>query len=354
MSRSKSILSQAWLHGCRYLRPKKSLKIYYRMEVLIASPIGVSSITQNELKQLGFSARVVSPALCTTQTDWPGVYELNIHLRTANRVYVQLAKSPVKNFDQLFDLVQTIDWSQYIAPYHPIVVNAQSSNSALHSVRTIQSIAHKSILVKMTCSRESKREQNDSYIPIDILIQIVNDQCTIWLNTSGDSLHKRGYREQAGDAPIQETIAAALIIQSGRDVTTDFRDPCCGSGTIAIEAAMIAANIAPGKYRDFACHFFPNSDTVVWEKVYADALAAEKIPTVRILATDIDPKMITMTYENAYNAGVVKYIIHSAKAFAYDPDFKGYIITNPPYGLRIQSDQSLMEDIVKQLQTTSG
>ncbi len=134
---------------------------------------------------------MVSPALCTTQADWPGIYKLNISLRTANRVYVQLAKTPVKNFDQLFDLVQTIDRSQYIAPHHPIVVNTQSSNSALHSVRTIQSIAHKSILVKMTGSREAKREQDESYMPIDILIQIVNDQCTIWLNTSGESLHKR-------------------------------------------------------------------------------------------------------------------------------------------------------------------
>ncbi len=112
-----------------------------------------------------------------------------------------------------------------------------------------------------------------------------------------------------------------MILQSGRDTKTDFRDPCCGSGTIAIEAALIAANIAPGKYRDFACHFFPNSDTAARDQIYADALAAEKTPTVSIKATDIDPKMITMTHENAYNTGVDTYITHSAKAFAQDDGF---------------------------------
>lgn len=324
------------------------------MEVLIASPIGVSHLTQAELKTCWFSARVVSPALCTTQADWPWVYKLNISLRTANRVYVQLAKSPVKNFDQLFDLVQTIERSQYIAPNHPIVVNAQSSNSGLHSVRTIQSIAHKSILVKMTGSREAKREQDESYMPTDLLIQIVNDQCTIWLNTSGESLHKRWYREQAGAAPIQETIAAALILQSGRDAKTDFRDPCCGSGTIVIEAAMIAANIAPGKYRDFACHFFPNADDAIWDKVYADALVAEKIPTISIRATDIDPKMITMTHENAYNTGVEKYIVHSVKAFAHDDTFTWCIVTNPPYGIRIAAEADLCNQLIAQLEICRG
>lgn len=152
----------------------------------------------------------------------------------------------------------------------------------------------------MTGSRDAKRAQDDNYIPIDILVQVVNDQCTIWLNTSGESLHKRGYRAQAGEAPLQETIAAALIIQSGRDQLQPLRDPCCGSGTIAIEAAMIAAHIAPGKYRDFACHFFPNSDNALRDQAYADALALEKIPLTKIYASDIDSSMIDIAKDNAY------------------------------------------------------
>ncbi len=173
------------------------------------------------------------------------VYRINLWSRIANKVFVVLAEQKVMDFDALFDLVGSLDWKQYIGLGHGVRVLAHSRDSQLASTRTIQSIVHKSILTQLTGSREKHWETDDSKSVIEISVDIYKDMATIMINTSGVSLHERGYRTEQGDAPLKENIAAGLLLLAGWDKKSPLYDPFCGSGTICIEAAMMVAGIAP-------------------------------------------------------------------------------------------------------------
>jgi len=168
----------------------------------------------------------------------------NIWSRTANRIYIELDKITLTSFDGLFACIESIDWSQWIPGNTPINISATSIRSALSNTPTIQSVTKKAIIRRLS-DGEDEWHENMLHQPIEIFILVVADEVHILINTSGHALHKRGYRSLAGEAPIKESLAAAMILLSGWKYAMPFYDPMCGSGTIPIEAAMIARNIAP-------------------------------------------------------------------------------------------------------------
>lgn len=224
---------------------------------------------------------------------------------------------------------------------NPINVAAITKQSLLTSTPTIQSITKKSIVKKILNGKEWQLPEDHSKQPIEILVHIERDMCSILLNTTGESLHKRWYKKATGDAPINESLAAWLLLLSGRKFSEPLYDFFCGSGTIAIEAALLAKNIAPGMLRRFAFENFARYDE---ELLYKEIEAAKnKVITNKwhtIIASDIDPEMINIAQENAKNAGVEEYIHFETKDisdYMNDPELAWTLVSNPPYGLRMNT-----------------
>jgi len=234
------------------------------MKILITYPFGLGGVCQTELRQLGFSPVKKGYALMVNNMQRKDVYRINLWSRVANKVFVVLAEQKVMDFDALFDLISSLDWKQYIGSGHGVRVLAHSRESQLASTRTIQSIVHKSILTQLTGSREKHWEVDERKSTIEISVDIYKDMATIMINTSGASLHERGYRTEQGDAPLKENIAAGLLLLAGWDKKSPLYDPFCGSGTICIEAAMMAAGIAPWLLRTFAFEEFGSFDGLLY------------------------------------------------------------------------------------------
>jgi putative N6-adenine-specific DNA methylase len=176
-----------------------------------------------------------------------------------------------------------------------------------------------------------------------IVVRLVHDRCTISMDTTGELLHRRGYRLETAKAPLRENLAAGLLLASGWQPSTPLIDPFCGSGTLPIEAALIARSIAPGKNRRFAFMNWPNFDSSVWEAVYKQAVAREHLSSAPILGSDRDEGAIRISSANAERAGVLDSIGFSCQAFSAvePPEGKGWVVTNPPYGIRVSPGHDL-------------
>lgn len=229
--------------------------------------------------------------------------ELNLWVRTGNRVYVLLSEGRSTDFDRLFDIVSTVNWPKLIPSESPIIVEAVSTRSTLTSLPAIQKTVKKAIVTKITGDRETFLRENDSLPAIHILTLVLEDTVRILLDTSGEPLHKRGYRTEALEAPIKETLAAALVELSGWRFRSPFLDPFCGSGTIAIEAAMIARNIAPGLRRHFAFEHFPwySAEHIANARRAAEAKIIHD-KTYMIQGSDVDPEAVRIAKDNAMRA----------------------------------------------------
>jgi 23S rRNA G2445 N2-methylase RlmL len=264
------------------------------------------------------------------------MYELLVGSRFANRVYLSLAESRVTDFDALYALCESIEWGDYLSGREYIVIEGSSTRSTLSSVPTIQSIGQKSIFSTLTTPNTT------SGIEVHILILIIDDIAHILLDVTGDPLHKRWYRHETGEAPIKENLAAALVAFANWKYRTPIRDPFCGSGTIAIEAAMIARNIAPGTNRHFRIESLPchSADELTMVRNTA-RLKAYPSGEYQIYASDIDPDMIRVARANADRAGVIGDITFSTGDFLEGSNSpiieSSMIVTNPPYGKRLES-----------------
>lgn len=342
--------------------------------LIISCPPWLAQITKKELQFLGFKSQVSWPAtLYVPEHSESDIAKLNIWLRTANKVSLVVDSGLTRTFDDLFDLITRQPWHKIIAPQQVIVVEASSFQSQLSSVPAIQKIAKKAITKQLMQGTDAHRQEDHTRGTIWVSVALHQDKAIISLNSSGDSLHRRGYRTTTGDAPIKETIAAALIISSGWKFHEPLLDPCCGSGTIAIEAAMIAKNIAPWLQRKFAFEdrvWYPRQ-FLVDEKATAKGRQVHK--EHQIYASDIDPEMIAKAKKNArtlwldsaiqrtvrpcqsYGLEVIhgKQQTTSDKLQAGSSDDKdtsyqlwsvpleavsGTLLSNPPYGLRMQPD----------------
>lgn len=309
------------------------------MQFFITCTPGVESVLKKEIERIGGTDLIVSDRgiLCSGPESL--MAELNVWVRTGNRVYLVLAEKKTNNFDALFDATMAIDWRKYIPQDAPIIVSAVSVKSELSSVPAIQKTVKKAIVTKITGNKESFLREDTAFPEIHIFPLIRENTTLLLLDTSGEPLHKRGYRTEALEAPIKETLAAALVMLSGWRFKEPFLDPFCGSGTIAIEAAMIARNIAPGLSRSFSGENFPWYDAKHFQE--AKERAKSKILTDRqyaITGSDTDPEAVKIAQNNAKRAGVSDTVSFSQKDFkAYTSEYlSGALVSNPPYGIRLQ------------------
>lgn len=314
-------------------------------ELIAPCHFGLEAVLKREIIDLGYEISKVEDGKVTFIGDAEAICRANIFLRSAERILIKAASFKATTFTELFDNTKAIDWEHYLPENAEFpVTKANSVSSKLFSSSDIQSIVKKAIVEKL---KEKYRVTwfSEDGAKYPIRVTIIKDEVTIAIDTSGDSLHKRGYRPVAGKAPISETLAAAIILLTPWHKDRILVDPFCGSGTIAIEAAMIAANMAPGMNREFIAEGFTN---LISKKNWYEAInEADDICNTDIVTDiqgyDIDPKMAKIAMINAKNAGVDKLIHFQERPVSQLSHSKkyGFIITNPPYGERLEDKETL-------------
>ena len=316
-------------------------------DLLVPCHFGLEAVLKREIYDLGYEITKVEDGRVTFEGDEEAICRANIFLRTAERVMIQIGRFKATTFEELFQGIKNLPWEEYIPEDGKFwVKKASSINSKLFSPSDIQSIAKKAMVerMKQKYHKEWFKEDGAAY-PVRIFL--LKDEVTVALDTSGDSLHKRGYRTMTSKAPLTETLAASLIMLTPWRKDRILVDPFCGSGTFPIEAAMIAANIAPGMNRDFTAEEWTNMiDRKLWYECVKEA--EDMIDTtvkVDIQGYDIDGDVIKAARENAKRAGV-EHMIHFQQRAVADlshPKKYGFIITNPPYGERLEDKADLPE-----------
>lgn len=272
------------------------------------------------------------------------VYRANLRLRTASRVLVRLGEFPAATFTELRRRVSQIPWENYLGPGRPIALRAACRKSRLYHSGAVAEHVTAGIAVRLGRSPSvQKFDEGIAPLPQLILVRLVENQCTISLDSSGNLLHRRGYRQATAKAPLRETLAAAMLLASGWDSTRPLLDPFCGAGTIVIEAAMAALKIPPGIGRRFAFMDWPNFDKGIWESLMEDAGKKHSPLLPKIIASDRDAGAIEAAQANARRAGVAGWIDFSRRAVSAiePPAGPGWVVTNPPYGVRLRANKDL-------------
>lgn len=304
---------------------------------IASSAFGLEAITARELQQLGHETQITAPGRIEFQGDLPAVCVANLWLRTADRVAIKLADETITDFDALFELVQSIAWEEWLPIDAAMHVVGKSVKSKLSSVPACQRTVKKAIVNRMMAGHQTE-ELTEAGVRFQIEVALLKDQCLITLDTTGPSLHKRGYRSRAGEAPMKETLAAALVLLSFWKPERPLVDPFCGAGSILIEAAMIGRNMAPGSKREFACDSWPRFQTDWW-KLAREQAANNELPQlpVRLEGYDADGRSLHFAREAAERAGVADDIHFQRREFRDFSSSKDYgcVITNPPYAIRI-------------------
>lgn len=304
--------------------------------LIATSTFGLESVVANELKELGYDDLKVENGKVTFEGDERDIVTCNMWLRTADRILIKMGEFKAETFEDLFQGTLAVDWGSIMPVNAFMHVSGKSVKSTLFSVPDCQSIVKKAVVEAM--KRKYKTEWFSEDGPeYKIEIGILKDIATLTLDTSGVGLHKRGYRENAGGAPIKETLAAALVLLSKWESSRILADPMCGSGTIAIEAALIGKNIAPGLNRSFISEQWDIIPKSIWDESKKYATNAINNKEFKILASDMDGRVIRTAMENAKKAGVENYINFQKMPMQNFRSKKryGFIITNPPYGERL-------------------
>ena len=310
-----------------------------KLKLIVKTSFGLEDILLRELTDLGAQKVEKGIRVVTIEGDQRLMYKINLCSRVALRVLQPVKKFRVANEQQLYDEIKKIDWSKYMSVDGTLAVDAVVNKSVMtHSLYV--ALKTKDAIVDQFRDNTGKRPNVDLVRPsLRIHLHINGEDAEVSLDSSGDSLHKRGYRMQTGDAPINEALAAGLILLSEWDRKSPFLDFMCGSGTILIEAAMMALNIAPGSLRkEFGFQRWNDFNEKLWSEVKQEATAAQKSDIdFPITGVDLNTMMITYAKENAGAAKVLKYITFKQMSFEdYVPDSApGIILINPPYGGRI-------------------
>lgn len=310
--------------------------------LIATTTFGIEAITAKELKQLGYEDLKVEDGKVTFAGDEMDIAITNIWLRTAERILIRVANFKAETFEELFQGTRAIPWGDIIPVNGNMHIVGKSIKSKLFSVPDCQSIVKKAVVeaMKKKYSRDWFSEDGPEY---KIEVALLKDMVTLTIDTTGSGLHRRGYRKNSGGAPLKETLAAALVLISKWDSSKTLADVCCGSGTIAIEAAMIGKNMAPGLNRDFVCETWPGADKKMWQQVREGAKKAINKENFRILASDIDTWVLRTAKDNAVKAGVSEFIAFQKLPMSEFSSKKkcGYIISNPPYGERMGEQKEL-------------
>lgn len=318
---------------------------------------GLEPITRQELAALGIKSlgSITSQTTSGEPRDEAGgvefeasltdLYRANLYLRTSNRILARFGQFYAAAFSELRKKASRLPWEQHLRPGQPVALRVTCHKSRLyHSGGVAERIAGaiSDRLGKPT--PQVKFDETATQPPQLIIVRLVHDQCSISIDTSGALLHRRGYRLETAKAPLRETLAAGMLLASGWDTASPLIDPFCGSGTIPIEAAMLARCIPPGLQRRFAFMDWPHYDAQVWQTIRKEAKKniLPACPAV-ILASDRDEGAVRIARTNAERAGVVDDIQFACQAFSaiQPPVTTGWVITNPPYGVRVSSTKDL-------------
>ena len=323
---------------------------------------GLEELAALELEELG--ADGVEPGFCgvSFRCDRKRLYTINLWTRLSFRILVTVAQVPCRDAKTLYRGIQSIDWEQYLSPEHTLAVKATGKNDRLnHSHFTALQV--KNAIVDQQQDRYGERSDVDTDVPdVQINIHVKDSRATISLDSSGSSLHRRGYRPAMGTAPLKESLAAALIQLTEWSGSVAFIDPMCGSGTLPIEACLRVLNVAPGLFRDetsqgFGFQTWPDYDAALWQTVVAAAKERQRSELdVPVVGCDLDLDILTNARTNADYSGVAEHIEFNYTDFANieAPADSGILICNPPYGERLGKTENLapfyklMGDILKQ------
>ncbi len=319
----------------------------YRL--IAASSFGLESIVAHELKRLGYGDLTVENGKVAFSGQEKDIARCNLWLRAADRVLIKVAEFEARDFDELFDGTARVGWPDMIPIDGKMHVTGKSVGSQLASVSDCQSIVKKAIVESM--KRRYRRDWFDETGPVyKIEISLLKDRATLTIDTTGPGLHKRGYRTDAGEAPLRETLAAGLVMLSRWTPDRLLADPLCGSGTIAIEAALIGRNMAPGLNRNFVSEGWGQIPKKVWEEAREEARNEINHSDFRVLASDSDGAVLKKAKANAGHAGVEDFIAFQRMAVGEFRSHKKYgcIICNPPYGLRM-GEEKIVEDLYRSM-----
>ena len=315
------------------------------LELVAPCHFGLEAVLKREIIDLGYEISQVEDGRITFIGDGEAVCRANINLRSAERILIKVGSFHAVTFDELFEGTKALDWGTYLPKDGKFwVTKASSVKSKLFSPSDIQSIMKKAMVEKMkTVYGTSVFPETGAPYPVRVFL--MKDEVTVALDTTGESLHKRGYRPFTAKAPISETLAAALIMLTPWNRERILVDPFCGSGTFPIEAAMMAAHMAPGVNRSFLAEQWTNLiPKKLWYEAVNEAMdLVEDTVFVDIQGYDIDPEVVKLARENAKLAGV-DHMIHfqqrPVSALSH-PKKYGFIITNPPYGERLEDKAAL-------------
>ncbi|MBF0619094.1 MAG: class I SAM-dependent RNA methyltransferase [Candidatus Omnitrophica bacterium] len=315
-----------------------------RIRLIVTSSFGLEAVVKNEVLDLGFRDVVMSDGKVEFDAEIKDIPLLNIWLRAADRVLLKLGEFPADDFGKLFDGTRALPWEDWFIQDAMITVIGKSVKSKLLSVRTCQSIVKKAIIerLKEKLSADILPETGPEFT---VQVALYKDVAQLTLDTSGAGLHKRGYRTTIGEVPIRENLAAAMLLLASLDRNEPLIDPMCGSGTILIEAAMMARNIAPGLKREFASEKWPVIDKLFWDEARHAAREAISLEgPLQLFGYDIDPARIADCRVNAKRAGVDKDIVFAQQDICSlkleAPS--GTMVSNPPYGINLLKPEDLV------------
>lgn len=319
-------------------------------QLVATAAMGLESIVADEVKALGYETRTENGKIYF-EGDERAIARANLWLRTADRVKIVVGQFPATTFDQLFESTKAIAWEKYLPVDAAFPVSGKSVKSKLFSVPDCQAIVKKAIVERLKMAYKRLGFLDESGATFKVEISILKDVATLTIDTSGAGLHKRGYRQSQGEAPLKETLAAALVKITKWNPDRPFVDPFCGSGTIPLEAAMIGQNIAPGYNREFISEEWPWMKKQIWDDVRMEAedLANYDQP-LQIFGYDIDHRMISIATENSVEAGFADLITWKQMQVK---DFTtmltdGVMVGNPPYGERI-GEKEEVEQMIREM-----
>ncbi|MFB9757670.1 THUMP domain-containing class I SAM-dependent RNA methyltransferase [Ectobacillus funiculus] len=321
-----------------------------KLTLIATAAMGLEALVAKEVRNLGYECQVDNGKVIF-QGDEDAVCRANLWLRTADRVKIQVGEFKATTFDELFEKTKALNWGQYIPENAEFPVIGKSVKSKLFSVPDCQSIVKKAVVEKLrsTYKRTTWFEETGPLYRIEIAL--LKDIATITLDTSGAGLHKRGYRVAQGEAPLKETLAASLVMLTNWKADRPFVDPFCGSGTIALEAALIGQNIAPGFNREFASDGWEWVGKDRWRRAREEAEdLARYDQKLHIIGSDIDHRMVQIAKENAEEIGLTDLVTFKqmqVKDFTTKEEY-GYVVTNPPYGERL-SEKPLVEKLYAEM-----
>lgn len=325
------------------------------MELLIPVAAGLEQTVKRQLNKLGYDKCPADNGRIAVEGDWNDIARLNVLLRSGERILLKVAQFKATTFDELYDGMYAVNWENYLEMDSQILMDGKCINSVLGAIKACGGVAKKAIISRLADKKKSgRRTFTESGARTIVGFSIFNDMVTVTIDTTGDGLHKRGYRTLSVAAPLKETLAAAILdttfYNPERDSEKPLADPFCGSGTFPIEAAMKAWNIAPGAKRSFDFErwaFVPKQASTLAREEAKDGECRNR--PVHIFGSDINPKNVEIAKQHARQAGVadaIKFSVADARRFTCDIPH-GILVCNPPYGERL-SDQKEVQGLMRE------